>query len=251
MFHAGLPRISQRDNPSGFENWPEHIFRDWQMVCGRTALVVSARFPCLAVLVCSSLLTVACSTFSPRVSNDDLQKSRNVLVWSTDRKLTWADYLAQPPAGEAGEVAISALSLVWGFRCRGDVLDFQTVAAFYRDGSWVKGALLREPDRGRGVLAHEQTHFDLTELYARMMRRFFGTLNRPCDRSPLELTALGNQFVRYEGDAQREYDDESAHGKQPAIQSEWEENVESALSALHTYAPDATTWSGGGESPRP
>ena len=70
------------------------------------------------------------------------------------------------------------------------------------------GGALESGESAR-ILRHEQTHFDLTEVYARRMRRFFEELYNPCGRPEEELPDVGERFVREEADAQRRYDNET------------------------------------------
>ena len=132
---------------------------------------------------------------------------------------------------------MTASSLLWGFECTDADLEVQVAAAFFPDRSWVKADLLMSADRS--VLQHERTHFDLTEAFARRMRRFFRILEVPCDHTDDELLALGAQFVRDEADGQRRYDLETANGRDQEGQAQWDASVKQALASLTAFSrPD-------------
>ena len=191
-----------------------------------------------AVIACSGLIAGSCRVVSvphARAVPLDTHGVSEVapeggVPWSATRRLSWIDYRALPPVGGV-EAAATAYSLRWGFHCSGAAFDFQAVAVLFPDRSWVKTALLFEPDSGRRTLQHEQIHFDLSEAYARRMRRFFSTLARPCDRTVEELSALGGRFVSDESDAQHRYDEETANGRDARAQSRWEDDVRKMLDA--------------------
>lgn len=213
---------------------------------------VVVRSLAFAVLGLSCAVTPACQTFSvvPADPADvPVVLSHHVVPWSPHRRLAWADYLAEPPAGDEGTAATTAMSLIWTLGCAGTVLDFQVVTTFYPDRSWVKRYLLIDLDVGRQTLQHEQTHFDLAEVYARTMRRFFSTIDRPCDRPRDQLTTMGRQFVQYESDAQWTYDHQTSNGGDGLAQAQWDDAVERSLEALGSYAPDPSLWNSGLRAP--
>jgi hypothetical protein len=156
--------------------------------------------------------------------------------WSARRRLAWSDFRARPPAGRP-EAAVTATSLVWGFHCAGEEFTFQTVAVFLPDRSWVDPTVSIQLGSGMATLRHEQTHFDLTEVFARRMRRFFQALSRPCDSTTEQLADLGGRFVQDESEAQREYDRATANGRDGPAQSRWNEDVAHWLDALASFAP--------------
>ncbi len=158
----------------------------------------------------------------------------SAVPWSAESPLQWTDYRARPPAGR-DEAAATVTSLIWGFRCEGGEFTVQVVAAFFPDRSWVNPMIFAQPDSARRTLAHEQTHFDLTELYARRARRSFRALTRPCERPEEDLTALGERFVREELDAQRRYDQETANGRDGPAQSRWAREIREQLDTLTAF----------------
>jgi len=150
--------------------------------------------------------------------HNDMTEDRAV-AWST-RRLTWDDFQGDPPA-DGSEGAITAYTLYSAWKCRGDVFEFRIVAGFRPRQSWVRAVVLRDTVQRRTVLAHEQTHFDLAEVHARLMRRAFRDLERPCQQSDRELSALAQRLGQAEKAEQRRYDAETRHGLLGDEQARW------------------------------
>lgn len=156
------------------------------------------------------------------------------VTWSSARALTWADYKARVPAADT-DGAHTAYSLFSAARCARRTFDFRVTAAVLPAQSWVKPAVVSDRTRSRNTLRHEQTHFDLSEVYARRMRRYFTELYDPCRKTEVELDALAQKFVQQESDAQKLYDQESNHGLLAAKQTAWNNEVARELASLAKY----------------
>lgn len=154
---------------------------------------------------------------------DDLMRSDmgadRAFAWST-RRLTWDDFQADPPA-DGSEGAVTSYTIYSAWKCRGDAFEFRVVAGFRPRQSWVKAIVLKDSAQRRTVLAHEQTHFDLAEAHARLMRRAFRDLERPCRQSDGELSALAQRLGQAEKAEQRRYDAETKHGLNASQQAAW------------------------------
>ena len=149
----------------------------------------------------------------------DLDADR-AFAWSAARRLTWDDFQGDPPA-DGSEGAITSYTLYSAWKCRGSVFEFRVIAGFRRRQSWVKAVVLNDTTQRRTVLGHEQTHFDLAEVHARIMRRTFRELARPCAKSDGQLSALAQRLADEEKAEQRRYDAETKHGLLAAQQAAW------------------------------
>jgi uncharacterized protein (DUF1697 family) len=162
-------------------------------------------------------------TGSASVALDDLIRhdmtEDRAVAWST-RRLSWDDFQGDPPA-DGSEGAITAYTLYSAWKCRGDAFEFRVVAGFRPRQSWVRAVVLRDTVQRRTVLVHEQTHFDLAEVHARLMRRAFRDLERPCQQSDGELSALAQRLGEAEKAEQRRYDAETRHGLLGDEQARW------------------------------
>jgi predicted secreted Zn-dependent protease len=96
--------------------------------------------------------------------------------------------------------------------------------------------MLRTAADSARALRHEQTHFDLTEVHARRLRRYFVELMAPCRMSTKDLEAEAAQIGKDEKAAQAQYDAETDNGRALAQQARWEKDVAGQLVALAKYA---------------
>src|SRR5687767_2989297 len=102
----------------------------------------------------------------------------DLIVWSESRRLTWDDFKARPPSGQLVG-AKSALGFGFVFGCRDNQLHTRVVARFHPQQSYVGYRIISSGLASRAGLQHEQIHFDLAELYARKIRKFFRELKDP------------------------------------------------------------------------
>lgn len=153
----------------------------------------------------------------------------NYIEWSADRKLEWDDF--RGPVDEESSFAAhtwSKISLGWD--CDDDVFTFTAVAKFDKDQSWKRDNISPK------LLAHEQLHFDITELYARRMRKHFQQVPDGCALSNEEVESQFNAILKDWRDRQKLYDKETAHSKNQAEQARWEQMVAGELKTLSKYA---------------
>jgi poly(3-hydroxyalkanoate) synthetase len=148
------------------------------------------------------------------------------------RPLNWNDYipLAQPPDTMPQEmVAATTTTITFVSDCIGGQLHFSATALFSKKKSWVLRTGMKD-----GVLKHEQLHFDITELFARMLRKKISEIKNPC----LNLNQLNILYHQFLSDSEKEnhrYDSETNNGRIPAKQQQWENDIVKRLSELPAY----------------
>lgn len=161
-------------------------------------------------------------------------KELGAFPWTSRRPLVWTDFKGQPPR-ESPAAAETGYTLLHGVRCTGSAFEYQVVAAFRPDHSWVRPEVLKRPADSARALRHEQTHFDLSEVHARRLRRYFSELVAPCRTSNADLSEVAGRYVKDEANAQEKYDGETDNGRKNAEQLRWDKEVDSQLSALSRY----------------
>jgi len=91
------------------------------------------------------------------------------IPWSAERKLTWADFKGQPLKTEWA-AATTASGISYEFSTSGTLdnleVHFKVHTDFYPQKSWYRSEMCDSL-----VLSHEQLHFDISELFARRMRK--------------------------------------------------------------------------------
>lgn len=174
----------------------------------------------------SLFLLLALSTLAPaRTPN-----VASVVEWNSTRKLNWDDFRAKAPAS-AYEAALSQCGIGYTTTTapKNEMLNVKVSANFYLGDSWS-----RQSERNGRLLQHEQTHFDLCELYARKLRqniagnRYTGADIKKMDKAYGELTAELNKV-------ELQYDEETTHGLNIEKQNEWNDRIARQLKELSSF----------------
>lgn len=173
-----------------------------------------------------------------------------MIEWSPTRPLTWDDFQGKvPPHADPERVATSNTSLSWSYAyavdwsrqgCRFRILRMDAAAGFHPDGSWAR------PDhRTPDVLAHEQGHFDITEIHYQafveatqelvgVSRNCSGSSERKAKRNAeSEIARLAGTIYetiwREQLQEQKAYDDETRHGIDSKAQAQWTARITARL----------------------
>jgi hypothetical protein len=90
------------------------------------------------------------------------------------------------------------------------------------------------------LLSHEQLHFDISELFARKIRRGIEELRIKKVSDKNHYAFLISSKLKERDRYQREYDDDTFHGGIDIIQREWIEKVKKELGQLEAYKTKPT-----------
>ena len=100
-----------------------------------------------------------------------------LICWQESRPLTWADFQAKefPKSARSNPALIGALSATTSYLTPNTAATngpaYLVYAIFIPDSSWVNTKRIRTAAERAATLAHEQIHFDLSELTARKLRQ--------------------------------------------------------------------------------
>ncbi len=179
-------------------------------------------FRSLLALLCAILPALASAETDPprAVGNTD-----STLLWRPERRLTWADFQGTPGPTEKLH-ALTAADLNVQVSCTSDVLTVGVQAIFLPRESWTKS-----PDSAP-LLRHEQVHFDLTEVHARLLRRTLQQLKMTCKQAQTQLQPVIDAAFTNWQKAQDQYDEDSRHGLDHDGQARWEKQIADQLRVL-------------------
>jgi len=159
--------------------------------------------------------------------------NEETVTWDETSKLTWADFKAEPDA-ESDAVALTASGITFGYSLktagkRIAAVSTTVEAHFYPNKSWYL------KDKGNAhILAHEQLHFDITELYARKFRQQLAELEVN-QNIKAQMNALHNAINEAVSKTQKRYDQETMHSMNIEKQKEWEVFIGKELKALDQF----------------
>lgn len=157
----------------------------------------------------------------------------SIIIWNTNRKITWEDFLSEKRIYEkninAGAVLTPSIQIYPKEVYCWDINHTKVVAQMNKTKSWAD-------IKTKAGLNHEQTHFNIAELYARKIRKAieeFIKKNGECD-----LQNVAEIYYRLEEEhwqTQFLYDDETKHSLNFEKQQEWDEKINKLLEKYKDY----------------
>lgn len=151
----------------------------------------------------------------------------NFISWNEFYKLQWHDFQGDPDESSLGDAGAAVQIKAKPFLVRKQI-KYDVDALFNRKKSWTR-------DQSESLLAHEQLHFDIAELYARKIRKKIKQLN---DRGvdDIKIYNVAIQELLYESNETDErYDIETLHGALSKKQAAWTEKIRKDLMSLKPY----------------
>lgn len=181
-------------------------------------------------------LLVACSDFTAPSelgsrttgATAALLQTENQIVWSETR-LKWDDYQGNPDPNSPRD-AVTTSGVVGTFRCDTTGFSFDVKAVFDKSQSWVKAG--KQTD---ALLAHEQGHFDLSEVVARKARKELSELKDPCKDNGDRAQKILDRIADEENKEQEQYDKQTDHGTDPKKQQQWQQKIQQQLQKLNGF----------------
>ncbi|MBX2846128.1 MAG: hypothetical protein KTR13_07930 [Saprospiraceae bacterium] len=161
----------------------------------------------------------------------ELKKNR--IKWNAGKTVNWNDYEGIPDYADNFRDAVTASALNYNVRCHTDGnLTVSVSAEFLKDQSWVK-----ERARTDYHLGHERLHFDITELFARKMRKTFEGQQFRCEDEAV-VHQLATQLLAEWREAQVQYDKETLYSLDKHDQKLWHQKVANDMIEHDHYASE-------------
>jgi len=156
-------------------------------------------------------------------SNSD---STKIIYWDKNHRLDWKDFEGNPEYKYESISALTSSGIVHYTGCKDGQLIYKIKAYFEKDKSWVK-----EEARTNHHLAHEQIHFDITELSARKLRQALSKRTFKCGEEP-EFENFIKAFLEQWQLEQKAFDMMTRHSLDKNQQRQWFYKVAMELSLL-------------------
>lgn len=181
------------------------------------------------VLVFVCLLSLAFAT----PANNKIDFSQHTIQWHEDDKLTWNDFTGSYRL--KGRIsALTASAIEYSYECINNQLDVKVKAIFIPEESWMKPDAVNDY-----ILNHEQLHFDITEIYARKMRKIIQEEIKTCD-DLYKVEAISEYIIKHWKEEQSAYDAHTNHSLNENQQLVWNEKIAKNLRKTAAYAIDTT-----------
>lgn len=158
--------------------------------------------------------------------------NKEKIPWTETKQLTWDDFRGTPPSG-ANFVAStnSGMSFSFSYSEKNGkrTIKHSVICHFYPEQSWFK------PDKvSEYILKHEQTHFDISELHARILRKRIAETEFSKD-SKKEIEAVYQKTEQERQNLQDQYDLETDHSKNKEEEYRWRQKIANQLKAYERW----------------
>ena len=156
------------------------------------------------------------------------EAGEDILTWSKDRKLTWSDYKASPnPKSDAAATTSTSLSI--DYHISDGSFRYTIKSWFSRTKSWGR-------HKTDYILAHEQGHFDIAEVYARKLHQRMSAYQFNKRTYQKDLDKIYKEVADEKAAVQQQYDRETRHSIDEVKQAEWLKKISRMLEELKEFA---------------
>jgi hypothetical protein len=146
----------------------------------------------------------------------------NTFAWTKDRKLVWVDFSGKPDKSNPA-AALTYTDIKINASLNNDVINISVENVFNKNLSWSKNK------NSASLLAHEQLHFDITEVYTRKIRLKMNEIATVQTMQNGTLNKESSKLLKEWKQFQNQYDEETKHGILVDKQQEWQLKVEKLL----------------------
>jgi hypothetical protein len=158
-----------------------------------------------------------------------IQKTENKIYWTKSYKLTWADFMDDPPE-ETEFIAFPEVVIDPQFFFNNGVLEIDVNCYFNRYCSWS----IKEKHSNQ-ALKHEQAHFDIAEVFARQFRKEIRLCNfkgkNVREKFDKKYEEVNEEYMK----TRSLYDIETNYGLNKDKQAEWSEKIGRDLKESEDY----------------
>ena len=156
-------------------------------------------------------------------------QNKNLIYWNDSVKLSWTDFKAHPLKNDIS-AAMTNSSISFEISAKGDSAIITIYNIFNKQKSWVK-----KSGKTDYVLNHEQKHFDISEIYARKLRKTI--LEQTFTYSTIQKTGSKIVEVNYKeaSEFQDLYDKETKHSTNVEQQTIWNTIIEEKLKEFSNF----------------
>ena len=172
-------------------------------------------------------------SFSPSELMSQISYPKSYIIWNDTTKLKISDFRSM----NKGKGSIKALSYI-GFNYKisldGDsVIKIILNDYFDKHKSWMLKDYQNEYTR-----AHENGHFDIGEIYARMIRKEITEEKITKKNYSKKVEKIYQKNKTLMENEQKQYDEETGHSVNKEMQEKWIQDINQRLLQLENYKKD-------------
>lgn len=176
-----------------------------------------------------SILT--CVVFA--ISFKNTEKEPSTILWTNNYKLKWDDFQGKQDSLRKNieEESMIKTRIEVTTKISKSSIEFQTPCYFEKANSWTIN------DSSLTLLNHEQLHFDITEIFARELRKKLSTIKFTSNQNlKNKVKELYHKINSASIEFQHKYDKETNHSKNKSQQLIWNERIQDILKNTSDYS---------------
>jgi hypothetical protein len=158
--------------------------------------------------------------------------SEKHILWSQARKLEWKDFKGKVPSRTQMAAESNLQISAEQEKSTTDSFIVTVRAEFIKSNSWVR-------IKDGAILAHEQGHFDITEIFARKLRKEFKETSFTSRNFNSTFSKLYSKTWNDYRAMEKQYDKETDHSRKYEKQEEWFVKISTELKMLEEFADPA------------
>lgn len=152
----------------------------------------------------------------------------SLVDWNPNRRLTWNDFQGKPdPATKNAALTSTSINIDYSYNQR--ELKYTIRCQFDPARSWGRV-------RNEHILGHEQAHFDIAEVHARLLYKMLKEYKFKHATVNEDVAKIYEVVMQQHHDMQSQYDAETDYSRNPRIQEVWESKIEGTLGSLAVFA---------------
>lgn len=163
------------------------------------------------------------------ISLTGASETPDIIYWEAKDKLNWEDFQGRPDHQHKYISALTSSGILHYRGCENGEIIYKVRAYFEKKESWFK-----EEAHNDYILAHEQLHFDITELYARKLRKLLSERKFECGQE-VAFEDFITHFVSAWESKQMAYDAITYHSVDKKKQKDWKHKIAMELSLLENF----------------
>lgn len=156
--------------------------------------------------------------------------AQDTIYWNMQSPLNWSNFKASPEKDSIGSArATTGVALKFRFQEQDNkwTYQYEVYSYFYPKLSWYK-----PQDINYYLLAHEQTHFDISELYARKIKKELAKLI-PSEKVGEQAEQIYHKMQALHNSTQQKYDRQTKHSLNVESELEWQTKIRDSLKLYH------------------
>lgn len=152
---------------------------------------------------------------------------QDLIEWNSSQRLSWTDFKGKVPVNAANAALTNtAINVEFGFSKKG--MTYSIKCRFDKTKSWVRV-------KNDLVLGHEQGHFDIAEIHARILNKALKDYKFNSRTVSDDVNSIYENVMKQHHQFQSEYDQSTDFSRKVDKQVEWLARIEKKLKQLEPY----------------